>query len=161
MNPDQTRLGRKNSTVFIACVVILICLGSVMCLLVLGSRKNQPKPPDFAGTVRQLVADPIQFATNRLTGGIGAAIDVGSGFPVVRVVIPGSPAEKAGLKNGDILLEIGKVSTKGQTLPQVVNSIRGLTASSVSLLIQRKGTNVECVLSRTSWNTLEELRKSN
>ena len=53
--------------------------------------------------------------------------------------IEGSPAQKAGIKPGDIILEIEGISTDGISLLEAVNKIRGPKGSSVALLIKHLG----------------------
>jgi len=72
--------------------------------------------------------------------GIGAEMDIVNGAPVIEVVIPGSPAEKAGLLSGDTVLDVNGVSTAGQDIDTVVAKIRGDAGTTVKLSIQRAGT---------------------
>jgi C-terminal processing protease CtpA/Prc len=107
--------------------------------------------------VESAITNPVAFAKSRFTGGIGAIMlaDPNTGRTVIHQVIAGSPAEAAGLRDGDVVLKVNGVSTTGQKLAQVVDSVRGFVASSVTLTIQRTGsTNLECVLRRSSWNRL-------
>lgn len=122
-------------------------------------RASQAPLSSLQLTANELLADPVRFVTNRFTGGIGAVImiDSTSGMPAIGSVIAGSPAEAAGLKSKDILLEIGTESTKGKTVKQVVGMISGLTIADVNILVQRDGTNLNCVVSRTSWKTIRQL----
>ena len=103
--------------------------------------------------------DPVHFATNRFKGGIGAAlvIDPETSIAKVSSVIEGSPAEAAGLKADDLLLEVNGEPTSGKTLGAVVDMIRGWTVADVNILVRRDGTNVTCEVSRTSWNKRREL----
>ena len=107
-------------------------------------------------TVQAAAADPVQFTKNRFTGGIGAAlsIDAVSGLPVVNGVIPGSPAEIAGLKPDDLLVEVDGKPTKGMPMIDTIEAIRGITFGKVRLLVQRSGTNLLLVSDRASWNEL-------
>ena len=108
-------------------------------------------------TVESAVTNPVAFAKSHFTGGIGAIMlaDPNTGVPVIHQVIAGSPAEAAGLRDGDVILKVNGVATSGQKLAQVVDSIRGFAAGSVALTVQRTGsTNLECVLRRSSWKRL-------
>jgi membrane-associated protease RseP (regulator of RpoE activity) len=110
-----------------------------------------------AGAIRSAATNPVQFAKDHFTGGIGALLqpDPATGAVVIREVLHGSPAEKAGLREDDLILEIDGVPTKGRTLDANVESISGFVAGSTTLTIQRKGsTNLQCVLRRSSWNSL-------
>jgi carboxyl-terminal processing protease len=59
-------------------------------------------------------------------------------FVVVRT-IPGSPAEKAGLKADDVVLAIDGTSVDGLTLDEAVTRVRGKKGTAVTLTIDREG----------------------
>jgi membrane-associated protease RseP (regulator of RpoE activity) len=144
---------------FLLGLTVLLSLLAIGWKIFSTRRASQSQPSGLQLTANELLADPVRFITNRFTGGIGAAImmDSTSGMPAIGSVIAGSPAEAAGLKSKDILLEIGNELTKGKTLKQVVEMIRGLTIANVNILVQRDGTNLNCVVSRTSWKTIRQL----
>jgi carboxyl-terminal processing protease len=82
-------------------------------------------------------------------------MDASTGLPKVAGVLPGSPAESAGLRAGDFLLKVEGQPTAGQPLAQVTEEIRGLTLGRVAVTIQRAGSsNLTFVIPRTSWNAL-------
>ena len=69
--------------------------------------------------------------------GIGAEVERRrDGFLMIRAPMPGSPAEKAGLKPGDIVLAVDGVSIEGLGLLEAVALIRGPKDSPVLLLIK-------------------------
>ena len=67
--------------------------------------------------------------------GIGVEIkfDEDTGVTMVRGVLPGSAAEKAGMMKGDQILRIDGKSYKGRDLREVVNAIRGKAGAEVSI----------------------------
>jgi carboxyl-terminal processing protease len=67
--------------------------------------------------------------------GIGAEMSTVNGAPVIQSVIPGSPAEKAGLLSGDTVLSVDGVVTDGQSVDAVVLKIRGVAGTTVTLSI--------------------------
>ena len=71
--------------------------------------------------------------------GVGIEIGLRNKKVVVISPIQGTPAEKAGLKAGDKVVEIDGKSTKGLNLNQVVKRIRGPEGTRVVLTIERKG----------------------
>jgi carboxyl-terminal processing protease len=67
---------------------------------------------------------------------IGVFIDYSQATPVVTGIVPGSPAQKAGIEAGDQVLEVDGRSTKGVSADTVGNWIDG-SGAQVSLLLQR------------------------
>jgi C-terminal processing protease CtpA/Prc len=117
-----------------------------------------PRAPKYASVVyafQSAITNPVDFAKSHVTGGIGAMLlaDPASGLPQIRGIVAGSPAQRAGLRGGDVILAIDGMTTHGRTLAQDVQNIRGLPTSSVMLTIQRAdSTNLNCVIHRTSWS---------
>ncbi len=71
--------------------------------------------------------------------GIGATVDVLDGQMVVVEPLEGSPAAKAGLRAGDILLEADGKPLQGLDFSQALVLIRGPKGSQVRLLVRREG----------------------
>ena len=69
--------------------------------------------------------------------GIGTQIGIRDGQLVIIAPIENSPAELAGLKADDYILEIDGKSTKGITIEKAADRIRGEKGTTVSLLIKR------------------------
>jgi len=84
--------------------------------------------------------DPVTYelSLTRLEGtyeGIGATVAIEDDQIVVIAPIAGSPAEKAGIRPGDKVLEIDGVSTEGMSLVEAVVIIRGPQGAPVRLLV--------------------------
>ena len=78
-------------------------------------------------------------------GGLGIevgredGVDDGSGFIKVISPIEGTPAFRAGIKPGDLIVKIDDINVKGLKLNEAVTKLRGAPGSSVTLTIARKG----------------------
>ena len=68
--------------------------------------------------------------------GIGAELGTKDKNIIVIAPLDGSPAEKAGIKAGDIVLKVDGQSVVGQDLSKVVTQIRGTKGTSVTLTVQ-------------------------
>ncbi|MDD4290136.1 MAG: S41 family peptidase [Patescibacteria group bacterium] len=83
-------------------------------------------------------SDSDNFMT-QLTGdleGIGAQMDMKNGFVTVVAPLDNTPAKSAGIKAGDIILEIDNQSTLGMTLEKAVSLIRGQAGTNVVLKVK-------------------------
>lgn len=73
-------------------------------------------------------------------GGVGMEIDnTADGNLIVVAPLKGSPAEKAGIKSGDIVLMIGTTTAQGIPSDEAVKIIRGPIGTSVKLQILHQG----------------------
>jgi carboxyl-terminal processing protease len=74
------------------------------------------------------------------TGDIGLNLDIKGGVLTIVAPIPGSPADKAGLRAGDIVLKIGEKEVALHTTPQEAAALlRGPVGSKVSMQVRRIG----------------------
>lgn len=73
--------------------------------------------------------------------GIGAQVGIKDGLPIIVAPFDGSPADQAGLKAGDIIIEVDKEDVTSLPLNEVVNRIRGEEGTEVILTIFRPDTN--------------------
>ena len=71
--------------------------------------------------------------------GIGAELGQKGKDVVVIAPLDGSPALKAGIKPGDIILGVDNLSIAGEDLNTIVNKIRGPKGTTVTLNIEHKG----------------------
>jgi len=72
-------------------------------------------------------------------GGVGMEVGQKDGAITVIAPMKGSPAEKAGIKAGDIITEIDTKKTDNMNIDEAINVIRGDIGTSVTLGIYRKG----------------------
>ena len=94
--------------------------------------------------------DPTTFAINRddFSGafqGIGATVSQQENYVVIVRPLPNTPAERAGLEAGDVILAVDGDDAEGWTVDKAVLRIRGPRGSSVDLTI-RKGNGDELVV---------------
>jgi len=71
--------------------------------------------------------------------GVGMEVGVRDDILTIISPLPGTPAEKAGLMSGDLLVAIGGTSTEKMTVDEAVRLIRGPEGSVVKLNIFRPG----------------------
>jgi carboxyl-terminal processing protease len=71
--------------------------------------------------------------------GIGATVTTLEGKIVIVTPIAGAPAEKAGLKKNDVVIEVNGESVEGMSLDVVIGKIRGPSGTTVTLLVLHEG----------------------
>ncbi|MFM2285382.1 MAG: hypothetical protein RLZZ543_879, partial [Bacteroidota bacterium] len=83
--------------------------------------------------------EDARFMTTGQYGGIGALIRTKEEHIVIAEPYEDSPAAKADLRAGDVILEIEGKSTKGKTTSDIVKVLKGQPNTPVKLLIKRDG----------------------
>ena len=68
-------------------------------------------------------------------GGIGAEVGMRNGRITIIAPIPDTPAEEAGIRPGDVILEIDGETTQGVSILEAVYKIRGEQGTTVELLV--------------------------
>jgi len=99
---------------------------------------------DDAISISQKMIDSLKFY------GIGASISKEKELAVVKSVEKESPAEKAGIKEGDIITEIDGTSTEELKIDEIIKKVRGSEETKVNLTIKRKdkGEPIKLTLTR-------------
>jgi len=83
--------------------------------------------------------EDFRFMTTGEYAGIGALISKQKGKIVIAEPYEGFPAQKSGLKAGDVLLEVAGKSTEKLSTEDVSNLLKGPASKSVLVKIQRYG----------------------
>ena len=81
----------------------------------------------------------LQVGTQGEFGGLGIEVGMEDGFVKVVSPIDDSPASRAGVKPGDLIVKLDETAVKGMTLNDAVKRMRGKPNTSITLTIMRKG----------------------
>jgi carboxyl-terminal processing protease len=81
----------------------------------------------------------MQVQTRGEFGGVGTELTMQDGLAQVVAPIDDTPAAKAGMRAGDLVVQIDDDQVRGLTLNQVVEKMRGPVGTKVRLKLQRKG----------------------
>lgn len=81
-------------------------------------------------------------------GGVGSLIMQRGDSILISEPYQGLPADEAGLKPGDLILEVNGESTRGKTTADVSSAMRGQAGTSVTLKLERAGKVFEKTLTR-------------
>lgn len=74
-------------------------------------------------------------------GGVGATLTMYKNTPIISDIYEDSPAAKAGLQIGDILIAANGENLKNKTSMDISKNLRGNPSSTVQLTVQRAGQN--------------------
>jgi len=80
----------------------------------------------------------LKVQTNGEFGGLGITVGLRDGALTVIAPIEGTPADKAGIKAGDIILKVDNQSTLNMTIDEAVSIMRGKVGSPIELTIVRE-----------------------
>lgn len=85
--------------------------------------------------------EDMKFITTGEYGGIGSLIQMRNDRVIISEPYENSPAHKAGLKSGDIILKINNQSALGKTVQDVSAMLKGQPGTSIDIEIERPETN--------------------
>ncbi len=91
----------------------------------------------------------LQVGTQGEFGGLGIEVGMEDGFVKVVAPIDDSPAFRAGIKSGDLIVKLDETSVKGMTLNEAVKRMRGKPNTQITLTIVRKGETKPIVVTLT------------
>ncbi len=83
--------------------------------------------------------EDYEFMTTGQYGGIGALIHKQGDYVFISEPYRNSPADKAGLKAGDKILEINRQSALGKSTDEVSTILKGQPSTTIDVLIERQG----------------------
>ncbi len=83
-------------------------------------------------------AEMLQTQLSGHFSGVGIALEMVRNEVRVRNVLPGTPAEESGIREGDVIREVDGKDISGMNLEEVVMSIRGPSGTRVTLGILRR-----------------------
>lgn len=84
-------------------------------------------------------ADAFEEATRGEFVGIGVELDIKDDFPIVIAPIDGSPADEAGVRPGDVILDVDGMATEGLSLEDLSKLLRGDENTEVSMTLRHTG----------------------
>ncbi len=91
----------------------------------------------------------LQVGTQGEFGGLGIEVSMEDGFVKVVSPIDDSPASRAGVKPGDLIVKLDETSVKGMTLSDAVKRMRGKPDTQIVLTIVRKGEQKPVIVTLT------------
>src|SRR6476660_2931426 len=91
----------------------------------------------------------LQVGTQGQFGGLGIEVGMEDGFVKVISPIEDTPAYKAGVKPGDLIVKLDDTQVKGMTLNDAVKRMRGKAGTQITLTLLRKGETQPIVVTLT------------
>lgn len=81
----------------------------------------------------------LKVGTSGEFGGLGIEVGMENGFVKVIAPIDDTPAQRAGIKAGDLVIRLDDTPVKGLTLKDAVNIMRGKPGTGILLTVVREG----------------------
>jgi carboxyl-terminal processing protease len=93
-------------------------------------------------------ADEFAILTTGKYGGIGSMVRNSGDYVVISEVYKGFPADKAGIKPGDLLKKVDGISLKGLSTEKVSEKLKGNPGTEINVTIARNGKDTDYSLKR-------------
>lgn len=81
----------------------------------------------------------LRVGTTGEFGGLGIVVGMEDGFVKVISPIDDTPAQRAGIKTGDLIIRLDSKPVKGMSLDEAVKLMRGKPGTTIDLLVVREG----------------------
>jgi carboxyl-terminal processing protease len=81
----------------------------------------------------------LQIGTQGEFGGLGIEVSMEDGFVKVISPIEDTPAFRAGIKTGDLIIKLDDTAVKGLSLTDAIKRMRGKPNTSITITVLRKG----------------------
>jgi carboxyl-terminal processing protease len=91
----------------------------------------------------------LQVGTQGQFGGLGIEVGMEDGFVKVISPIEDTPAFRAGVKPGDLIVKLDDTPVKGMSLNDAVKRMRGKPNTQITLTISRKGESAPVIVTLT------------
>ena len=106
------------------------------------------------GHTRFLTPEQVQEENQQLSGkftGIGVYLrqDPQTKELIISSAIPGSPAEQAGVKHGDVIVGVNGTSTVGKDMNTVRDLLKGNVGTKITLTVKRRGVQAPVLIDIT------------
>jgi len=91
----------------------------------------------------------LQIGTTGEFGGLGIEVGMEDGFVKVIAPIDDTPAQRAGIQAGDLIIRLDETPVKGMTLAEAVKIMRGKPGSEITLTVVREGEDTPLTITIT------------
>lgn len=91
----------------------------------------------------------LRISTSGKFGGLGIEVTMEDGFVKVVSPIDDTPAQKAGMQPGDLIVRLDDKPVKGMTLSDAVDIMRGEVGTDITLTVVREGENKPLIITIT------------
>lgn len=85
--------------------------------------------------------EDLQLMTTGEYGGIGSLIRTSGEYAVISEVYENFPADRAGLKTGDLIISVDGKSTRGLDVSKISDLLKGLPGTQLEVTVQRPGSD--------------------
>jgi carboxyl-terminal processing protease len=93
-------------------------------------------------------ADDFDFLVSGKYGGIGSLVRGGGEYVVISEVYKNFPADRAGIKAGDLLKKVDGVPLKGVSTDIVSNKLKGNPGTDIVITVERNGKESDHIMKR-------------